>query len=63
MYQILCVATDKAITALEKQKGIFLAAEILKAALLEAEDVYINTEENQYPSCDEAGEGQAPPLR
>lgn len=45
MYQILCVAADKAVTMLEKQKNSTPAAEILKAALLQAEEVYIETSE------------------
>ena len=43
MYQILCVAADKAVTVLEEQHENRLAAEILKEALLRAEAVYIET--------------------
>ena len=43
MYQILCTAADKAVTVLEEQHESLLATEILKDALLHAEDVYIET--------------------
>ena len=45
MYRILCLAADKALTVLEEQRVDTLAAEILRAALLEAEEVYIETDD------------------
>ena len=43
MYQLLCAAADESVTILEEQRGNLHAAEILKAALLHAEDIYIET--------------------
>ncbi len=43
MYCILCSAADRAVTEMEEQGDASLAAEILKAALLRAEDAYIET--------------------
>ena len=45
MYQILCVAADKAVTELTEQKNLSLASDILKDALLHAEEVYTETAE------------------
>ena len=45
MYCLLCSAADKAVTVLEEEKDVFLAAEILKGALLRAESIYIDTTE------------------
>ena len=43
MYQILCVAADHAVTELEEHEDLSLAAELLKTALLRAEELYIET--------------------
>ena len=43
MYHILCAAADRAVTLLEEQENSFLAEDILKAALLQAEEIYIET--------------------
>ena len=49
MYQLLCVAADRAITELEEQNSCFRALETLKSALLQAEDIYIETLETETP--------------
>ena len=43
MYQILCLATDEAITELEEQEDVSLVADNLKNALLQAEEIFIET--------------------
>lgn len=45
MYQLLCVAADQALMIYEEQKNDGLAAEVLKSALIQAEEVYIETAE------------------
>ena len=50
MYCILCSAADRAVTELEEQGDASLAAEILKAALLRAEEIYIETADELPPS-------------
>lgn len=43
MYHILCAAADRAVTLLEERENSFLAEDILRTALLQAEEIYIET--------------------
>lgn len=45
MYCILCAAVDKALDPLEKIPPAMPQVRLLQAALLEAEEVYIQTED------------------
>ena len=47
MYYILCKAADEAVTMLESVPGAEAAAEKLIAALYEAEEIYIKTDESE----------------
>ena len=47
MYCVVCKAADEAATALESVPGAEAAAEKLIAALREAEEIYIMTDESE----------------
>lgn len=47
MYMILCTAADDAITALESEPVALSVAASLQAALYAAEDVYIETADDE----------------
>ena len=46
MYIILCMAVDSVIDSLEMTSFASLQVQILKKALLDAEEIYLNTEES-----------------
>ena len=43
MYHIVCAAMDRALDMLENEANVDEAREIMQAALLEAEELYIQT--------------------
>ena len=52
MYAILCGAASDAVDALQDPNSILYAKTILETALLKAENIYLDSEEDQDMSAD-----------